>query len=155
MTQQAEITQVVAEHTSHLETVSPGLPAAFTAGCVAGDCIAQGDLYLTVIDEVPEGYTLQAAPSRQLVPEGGAGSHHRIKSLSSVEVYYPAGWEVDKPTNRLDGPVIVTKKETDIVHEAGHAHPHGTVTIPGGTKIECTYQRTWDAAAQEIRRQMD
>lgn len=45
------------------ERVAPGQPAAFTEGCAAGDTIAQGDLYLVLLDAVPEGSVRVENPS--------------------------------------------------------------------------------------------
>ena len=134
--------EVVRDHASHLETVRPGLPASFNASNTPGDVIAQGDLMIGVVADWPAHHVKVTNPHTQLVPESGAGSHHRLASLNGVEVRYPPGWDVGTDTDSLDGPSLRVSVPTDIVHEPGTAHPHGTVTLVPGHTYHCTYQRT-------------
>lgn len=147
--------QITKTHANHISTISPGLPAAFSAAATPGDCIAQGDLYVTIVDRVPDGYVHAEQPARQLVPESGAGSHHRLDSLEGVEIHIPVGWRVDAPWGSLDGPCLILTEEREVRHEPGHGHPHGTVTIPAGQTVLCTYQREWLAEQRRVARVMD
>ena len=133
------------KHASHLETVSPGLPASFNDANVVGDTIAQGDLYISIVGEWPSDHVQVRNPTekdRQLVPETGAGSHHRLASLVGVQIRRRADWSVDRDTDDLDGPSLTVDVPTEIVHDPGHAHPHGTVTLVPGFVYHCCYQRT-------------
>lgn len=137
----------------HLETVSPGLPFRLTSTHTVGDGVWQGDLGIEIVKGVPTGYTLVEKPTdadRQLVPESGQGSHHRIASLDGVKLYRPANW--GREENDLRGPVVVFESPNSIVHEPGHDHPHGTVHIEEAMTIQCRYQRNLDAETRaEIR----
>lgn len=141
----------------HLETVSPGKPFGFTSAAQPGDGVWQGDLGLEIVAKVPAGYKHVKSPTnahRQLVPEAGAGSHHRLDSLDGVEVYHPPGYD-DPGYEGLDGPVLRITKDREVKHEPGHAHPHGTVSIPAGLIVKCRYQRNWDAEKRRERRARD
>ena len=150
------IEQVTTQHAKHLETVTPGMPARFTEASTKGDTIAQGDLYLIVSDAPPSDYVRAENPSAQLVPEAGAGSHHRLSALDGVEVWTPRGWSVEDPTwDSQRGPWFRATTEIDVVHEPGHAHPHGTVTVPAGMGIQCRYQREWQREQARAARVAD
>jgi hypothetical protein len=142
-----DIDHVVSDHASHVESVAPGLPAEFNAANVPGDCIVQGDVYITVVGNWPKGHEPVDARKltevdRQIVPETGAGSHHRLDSLDGVEMRRPPGWKVDKDTESLDGPSFRVGKPTVLRHCPGHDHPHGPVTLVPGHIYHATYQRT-------------
>ena len=72
------------------------------------------------------------------MPEGGAGSHHRIQSLDNVKLYRPAHWGSN--ITDLRGPCIVFQTPNAIVHESGTSTPHGTVFIDTPMVVLCRYQ---------------
>ena len=140
-----------------VETVSPGNPASLTEAHSVGDGAWQGDLGLEIVDSVPADYTLIENPKdedRQLVPlDGGPGSHHRLASFDGVTLYRPKDW--GKSETDLRGPCVVFGKPNSIVHEPGHSHPHGTVTVEAPMTILCRYQRNLAADEREARRAAD
>lgn len=148
--------QVSKTLSEHAESISPGQPFTLTAAHTIGDCVWQGDLGIEVVAKVPVGYTLVKHPTdadRQLVPESGQGSHHRLRSLSGVKLYRPDGWgETDTD---LRGPCIVFGAPNAIVHEPGHAKPHGTVEVSEPMTVLCRYQRNLDAETRRERRAAD
>lgn len=138
------------------ETVSPGLPASLTAAHEVGEGVWQGDLGLEIVGAVPDGYVRIKNPTdaqRQLVPESGPGSHHRLASLDGVTLYHPTNWMADDTD--LRGPVVVFSQPNEIVHEPGHSKPHGTVRIEAPMTIRCRYQRNYDAELRAERRAAD
>jgi hypothetical protein len=66
------------------ETVKPGMPVRFTEACSAGDCVRQGDLYLVIIDKIPDGYILNKKPSVQLVPGNTQGLREKISAEEEI-----------------------------------------------------------------------
>lgn len=146
---------MIETHSKHNETVRPGLPASFSSASVAGDCIRQGDLYLTIVDKVPDGYAKASKKHAQLVPESGAGSHHRLSTLEGVKMWYPPGFAIDRDTDSLDGPCFVSDDDIVVRHEPGHDKPHGAVTVLAGQMIHCTYQREWAKEEARERRARD
>lgn len=141
----ATVESALALHQSHMESVAPGLPARFTAACQPGDYLAQGDLNINVVADWPMGHMPVTSPTdmhRQLVPETGAGSHHRLESLDGVTLRYPPGWSVNANTDSLDGPSFRVSREVWVRHEPGTSTPHGPVLCIPGLTYHCTYQRT-------------
>lgn len=151
------VTDIQKKLEQHTETVSPGLPASLSSANSVGDGVWQGDLAIVVADSVPGDYELVENPTdtdRQLVPLGGGpGSHHRLKSLDGVKLYRPPGWGQDEAD--LRGPYVVFEKPNAIVHEPGHANPHGTVTIDDPMTVRCGYQRNYNAVLRAERRAAD
>ena len=139
----------------HLSTISPGQPFTITSAHQPGDGVWQGDLGIEIVESgVPKGYTKVKKPTesdRQLAVEAGAGSHHRLRSLEGVELYHPPNWGQQDEADTA-GPYVVLTKPNAIVHEPGHAHPHGTVTIEYPCSIQIRYQKNLDAETRrEIR----
>ena len=130
----------------HLETIEPGQPVTLTAAACPSDAIRQGDLYLIVVDKVPEGYKKARKPSCQLVPGNTQGSKHCLDSLAGVEMYLPQEWSEES----LDGPCFILSKERMVLHPT-----HGTVTIASGHIVLCRYQREWDKEQAKERRNRD
>lgn len=126
--------------------VRPGVPAAFTAAAAPGDFGWQGDLKLTIVEKVPDGYVHVKAPTeadKQLVPGTTQGARHCLDSLQGVTLYRPKEWGVG-------GPCLVLALDRRILHPT-----HGTVTVPAGTVVLCSYQREWDKQQQAARRSVD
>ncbi len=129
-----------------IESVRPGMPAAFTKACHPGDAIRQGDLYLVVADRVPYGYELSKSPIVQLVPGNTQGSKHCLDTVEGVDVYLPEGWNDES----LEGPCIVTKAECKVLHPT-----HGHIAIPAWMIVVCHYQREWVKEEEKERRARD
>jgi hypothetical protein len=132
-----------------IERVKPGMPLAFTAACVAGDAIRQGDLYLIIVDQVPSNYIAVKRPTkedRQLVPGNTEGSRHCLDSLTGVKLFRPAKWDAES----LEGPCMVLAKNRTILHPT-----HGQVLMPAGLTVICRYQREWDKEQQKQLRARD
>ena len=132
--------------TEHLEQIRHGMSIRFTEACAPPDSLRQGDLYLTIVDKVPEGYVLKKKPGVQLVPGTNVGSKHCLDSLQGVKVYLPQQWGPES----LDGPCLVLTEEREVLHPI-----HGKVTIPAGFTILCTYQREWEKEQAKARRAAD
>lgn len=141
-TKVSEVSQIRTILMEKQNTISPGQPFRLTSAHTVGDGVWQGDLGLEIIKSVPKGYieikNLQPK-DRQLVPEAGAGSHHRLRSLDGVRIFLPPDFAKDDMD--LRGPVIVLSKPNAIDHEPGHDKPHGTVMIEDSMTIGCRYQR--------------
>lgn len=131
------------------EQVKPGQPVRFTEAASINDTIRQGDLYITVIEAVPQGFVKIAKPKamdKQLVPGNTQGAKHCLDSLAGVTMYRPTDWGPES----LTGPVLVLSKERTILHPT-----HGSVTIPSGVTVQCTYQREWESEQRKERRTRD
>lgn len=133
-------------------TVSPGLPACITKVNVVGDVIAQGDMMIELVNDIPRQMILVEDPGdadRQLVPDGsGPGSHHRLASLEGVRLYRPKDWGPDYLG--LVGPCMVLSQPNEIVHER-EDKPHGTVKIDVPCILAITYQRNLAADERAFR----
>lgn len=131
------------------DRIGPGRPVTMSTALQAGECVAQGDLYLVVIDRVPVGHTKLKCPTasdRQLVPGNTEGAKHCLDSLDGVTIYRRDDWGPES----LNGPVLRTSSERVVEHPK-----HGHVTIPAGMLVACHYQREWDAEQARERRSAD
>jgi len=132
------------------EKVKPGEAARFTEASVAGDCLAQGDLYLCIYEgKPPTGYVLVEKPTeqdKQLVPGNTQGSKHCLDSLDGVKLYRPENWTGDD----LRGPLLVLSEERTVLHPT-----HGDVTIPAGFSVLCGYQPDYDFQTKQEWRNAD
>jgi len=132
------------------EKVKPGQATRFTEGCVAGDVIAQGDLYLVIYeDKPPADYIEVKKPTeqdKQLVPGNTQGAKHCLDSLDGVKLYRPKEWTGDD----LRGPLLVLGEERTVLHPT-----HGAVSIPAGVSVLCGYQPEYDAELRRERRNAD
>lgn len=147
-------TQMSEKLQKYVETVEPGKPFRLTAAHSPGDLCWQGDLGIEVVAEdcMPDGYEEVTKPKdadRQLVPESGQGSHHRLQSFDGVTLFRPKNW--GSSAADLRGPLIRFSKPNAIVHEPGHAHPHGTVLINAPMTVLCRYQRNIDVEQRVVR----
>lgn len=151
-----KVQELQKKHAAHNETVTPGQPFTLSDVHQPGEGVWQGDLGVEVVDAIPADYVEVkdlADSDRQLVPEGGAGSHHRIRSLDGVTLYRPKGW--GESETDLRGPCVVFDTPNEIVHQPGHGRPHGTVVIASAMIVLCRYQRNLAADEREARRAMD
>lgn len=122
------------------ERIKSDAPQRFPEAASPGDFWRQGDIYITLLDGVPEGCQRVEQPQRQLAPGHTRGSRHVLDSLKGVALYQRAN------ADALDGPVIRCDVERTVTHPG-----HGDVTLPPGV-YGITYQRAY---AEELRRQMD
>ena len=132
-----------------IEQVRPGMEASFTDACQPNDAIRQGDLYLIIVDAVPDGYERVVKPTktdRKLVPGNTEGSRHTLDSLAGVTLYHPKVWSEES----LEGPCFVLTRRRKILHPT-----HGHIIIPAGFTILCRYQREFDKELQRERRTRD
>jgi hypothetical protein len=109
-----------------------------------GDYCRQGDVYVTLIDKLPDGATQIKEPVAQLAPGNTPGSRHCLRDLTGLKLYRV------KDASELDGPIIVADSSFTIDHHGGE-EKHGTRTFPAGI-YAITYQRT---ASQERKRVQD
>lgn len=131
--------------------VQPGRPERLSEAASVGDTVAQGDLYLMVVDRVPEHYETVKRPKKtdaQLVPGVTQGARHCLSDVRAVSLYRPQGWGQDDAS--LLGPCFVVKREVTVQHPT-----HGDVTIPAGFTILCGYQPEFDAEQRRERRNAD
>jgi hypothetical protein len=129
--------------------VKPGSTERFTEGCVPGDGIRQGDIYITLQAALPKkGYkevTEKTIEALQLVPGNTKGAKHVLDSWDGVKLYRPTDWSGDQ----FKGPYILTTENREIRHEE-----HGTVCLLPGT-YSIHYQREKDAMDAAERRRLD
>ena len=133
--------------------IGPGEPFRFSEASTVGDAVAQGDLYIQIVESVPDGFDHQTQSKdidRQLVPGNTVGSKHCLESLATVDLYWPAGWSHSPTYEGLQGPALVCKEDTSILHPT-----HGTVTIPAGFTVVTGYQRVFDEEQKRERRAAD
>ncbi len=131
---------------NELENVRPGMPLRFTEACSVNDRIWQGDLAITIANEVPSNYKKVQNVTKQLVPGTTMGSQHCLDSLDGVTMYLPQTWNEES----LDGPYLVLSKERTITHPV-----HGDVTIPAGFEVQITYQREYNKELEKEMRARD
>lgn len=110
----------------------------FPAAASFGDTWRQGDLYITLIEKVPE--TAQKAQVRLQLADGNTqGSRHCLDSKVGVKMFTLANPEM------LDGPILKTSTERTIEHPE-----HGNVVLPPAC-YRITYQRDLDAEDRQRR----
>ena len=145
------VIQEIVEHAAKIKNgehdrVQPGQPLRFSEACTVNDRIWQGDLALTISNKVPEGYTKPKKEILQLVPGENVGARHVLDSLDGVEMYIPPNWNEES----LVGPYLILSQERTVEHPV-----HGSVTIPAGFNVHCTYQREYDKEQERERRARD
>lgn len=131
------------------ESVKPGMPCRITEAWNVGDCAAQGDLLIVVLDKVPDSFSMVKNPKdvdRQLVPGNTIGAKHCLDSLNGVGIYRRADWGPES----TDGPCLRVLSNRTITHPV-----HGDVLIPAGTIVGIYYQREWDRELAKERRSAD
>lgn len=111
----------------------------FPEGASVGDCVRQGDVYITLAACVPAGYRKSVKWDLQLAPGNTQGSRHILDSRSGVTCY------VHPQASEFDGPVLVLTEERELTHPE-----HGNWILPPGT-YGISYQRTQDALDQQRR----
>lgn len=133
--------------------IRPGELFRFSEAVTVYDGVAQGDLYIMIADQIPEGYFLVQTPKeidKQLVPGNTRGAKHCLDSLEGVELFWPQGWSHSETYDELQGPGLICHVEKRILHPT-----HGPVIIPGSFTIITGYQRVHDHQLKRQRRAMD
>lgn len=148
-----ELNQHIEKMRNGEETVRPGQPARFTTASTPGDTIAQGDLYVMIIEDkdIPADYVKLEQLVAKLVPGTTVGSNHHLRSLEGVEMWTPKQWDGED----LRGPVVRFSKDNAIDHDKGAQQGHGSVEIPAGFTVLCGYQPSWLAEQKKARRNAD
>ena len=119
------------------EEIKNDSPQRFPEAASPGDCWRQGDVYITLLAEVPHGLKKVANPKVQLVSGTTQGSRHCLDSLAGVTVY--------SRDAKLDGPVLKCTQGRTITHPE-----HGNVILPPGI-YGIHHQRDLDAENRERR----
>ena len=129
-----------------LPKIGPGNPFRFSEASSLNDRVWQGDLGITITNTIPADFVKVDKVTNkhlQLVPGNTIGSKHCLTTSVGVELWVPPVFNDES----LIGPCIKCLQDTSIEHPT-----HGTVTIPAGFMIQCTYQRNLDQIQKvEIR----
>ena len=134
----ATATEVYSEIRERVESIVCSDTQRFPEAASPGDTARQGDIYITLLDGVTEGFS-KCKVELQLAPGTTKGSRH-ILSHDRVEMFRDPNADV------LTGPVVKCSEEVSVTHPE-----HGNVILPPGT-YAITYQR---AFAEELKRQLD
>lgn len=121
------------------EEIRSDLPQRFSTGADPGTSVRQGDIYITLLNNVPED-AVSIKPEAQLAPGSTKGSRHILDSLEGVTMYHPANKTV------LQGPIMQLTQERIVTHPQ-----HGHWYLPAGV-YGVTYQRQY---AEDLRRVND
>ena len=116
----------------HVESIANNETQRFPEAASPGDAWVQGDVYITLLCNLPEGCKRVESPSLQLAPGTTQGSRHCLDGLDGVEVF-----SLPQP-GMLDGPVLQCRKERTIEHPE-----HGWVVLPPGI-YGISYQQSMD-----------
>ena len=130
--------------------VKPGQSHSFPDAASVGDFGWQGDLKITLVDEIPNGLDRVESPTagdRQLVPGNTQGAKHCLDSLDGVQLFRLSEW--GPGYEGLVGPAVKLNAERTVQHPT-----HGDVILPAGT-YSFTYQREFDAEQKRERRARD
>ena len=130
---------VVSEIEQRAKKVAKRETQRFPDAAQPGDTVRQGDVYITLLAEVPNDCTKQKTWDAQLAPGNTKGSRHIIDSRDGVACYTRTG------ASEFDGPVLLLKKERTITHPE-----HGDWVLPPGV-YGISYQRTQDALDRQRR----
>ena len=120
------------------ENIKCDLTQRFPEAASPGDFWRQGDIYITLLDSLPENAE-RVVVNLQLAPGTTKGSRH-ILSHGNLRMYRLSG------AGALTGPIVKNKRTVTVTHPE-----HGNVVLPPGI-YAITYQR---AFADELRRQLD
>lgn len=132
-------TQAFSEILEFAESVKSDEIRTFPEAASIGDTFRQGDMYITLIENLPKGVIASKNPSNQIAIGDTQGSRHCIDELNNVKVYHK------NSPGMLEGPIILVKSPIVITHPE-----HGHVNLPCGT-YEITYQKNLDNEEREMR----
>jgi hypothetical protein len=111
----------------------------FPDSASVGDCVRQGDVYITLLDRVPDEYRQAEEWDLQLATGNTQGSRHVLDSRAGVTCY------THHQATEFDGPVLVLAEDRELTHPE-----HGNWILPAGT-YGISYQRTQDALDRHRR----
>lgn len=140
------------------ERIKSDAPHRFSEAATPGDAHRQGDIYITLLDGVPDGAVADDNPSRQLAEGNSIGSRHTLSTLDGVRMFrlpepgirQIASLDRIRVHDTYEGPVLAVDRD-----EVTIEHPeHGDIVLPRGV-YGVTYQRVFDAEQQRERRAID
>ncbi len=111
----------------------------FPEAASPGDTFRQGDIYVTLLDKIPENTTISKNPNPQLAIGDTQGSRHCLSDIRKCKIYQKTNPGI------LDGPIIQVNSTLVIEHPE-----HGHIRLGCGI-YEITYQRNLDSEEREIR----
>lgn len=121
------------------EEIRNDQPQRFPEAASVGEFCRQGDIYLTLLADVPAG--AKEIPVRHQIAEGNTqGARHCLDARAGVRMFVLPNADV------LTGPVLLLTEERTITHPE-----HGHWVLPAGV-YGVTYQRQF---ADELRRVAD
>ena len=118
------------------------------ASSVEVDEARQGDLYIRIVNTIPDGYK-KHKPFLQMVPGNTTGSKHCWERLPD-ECYIPKGWTTNESYDGLLGPIVKNYTPNVLQHSQ-----HGNITFSQKEFIQFGYQKSQDVEEEKIRRQLD
>ncbi len=125
---------------SSVEKIKSDAKQRFPEAASAEDTWRQGDVYITLLNAIPDDCSKVDKPQKQVAPGNTQGSRHILDSLRGVKIF-------QRPNaTPLQGPIMRFAEERTLTHPE-----HGDVVCPPGV-YEITYQR---AFADELRRVQD
>lgn len=130
---------VVEQVQSVAKTICKRETQTFPAGASICDSVRQGDVYITLLGEVPAGYKLEKNWDLQLAPGTTQGSRHVLDLRSGVQCYR------HEDASEFDGPVLVISELREVTHPQ-----HGHWILPPNI-YGFSYQRTQDSLDQQRR----
>lgn len=132
--------------------VRPGQPANLSPAASVGDVGWQGDVKITVIDRIPDGYE-KITPKEgdtQIAIGTTKGSRHCLAHLNGMEYHIPKGFNRTDSYEELQGPACIFNQENKMLHPE-----HGPVTFPPGSCVRFDYQRNLDVETMKEKRAQD
>lgn len=140
-------TKIIDAIVQHAESIKCDLPQQFPVAASPGDTFRQGDLYITLLDDLPEHCVYAPQQDLQLAPGQTKGSRHILDHHKGVAIYFRAR------STPLDGPILHLTEQRTVTHPE-----HGHVILPPGI-YAITYQRAYDPLqdphSSTFRRVMD
>lgn len=127
---------------SKAESIKSDATQRFPEAASIGDGVRQGDIYITLIGEIPGGASVVKKRQSQLAPGDTQGSRHCLSNVRNVRMYSLPN------ATPYDGPVLEVRKEVTVTHPE-----HGDWILPRGV-YAISYQRTQDSEGR-IRRVQD
>lgn len=126
---------------SSVEEIKNDAPQRFPEAASFGDYMRQGDVYVELLEVVPQNSKKVEEMHAQVVPGNTKGSRHILDSLDGVKMFTKTN-----PTE-LDGPILLLEKERVLTHPE-----HGNIILPADRVYAITFQR---AFANEMKRAQD
>ena len=129
--------------------IKAGQNENFPEAMSLGDEIRQGDLYIRLVEVIPDGYK-KVDPFLQMVPGKTKGAKHCWVNMPN-ECYVPTGWSTDESYDGLLGPIVKNYQPNSLAHkEHGHVTNFNTQCY-----VQFGYQKSQDVEEERIRRQQD